>query len=89
MATNRGREVSVSLRVTTLPVRHDGQFPLTCLNCRNTLNVHQPDAQMPDRMLATCDDCKAWHLVDADPSAGDILVVLLPGTTPFRTNDRG
>jgi hypothetical protein len=79
-----GRQLSISLRFATFPPSPDGQIPLTCLQCRNPLDIHQPDAELPDRMLATCEACKAWHLLDRAPGAADVLVLLLPDVAPFR-----
>ncbi len=76
------REITIALRVQTFPQCPDGQSPLACLNCRNTLDVHQPDGDLPDRMLATCPGCRAWHLIECGPGPG-ALIVLLPDCAPF------
>ena len=39
---------------------------LTCPRCGSPLSLHQPDSQLPDRLLATCDDCKSWFLADTE-----------------------
>lgn len=57
--------------------RHSEDFTPTslsicCPRCEYSLTLHQPDAELPDRLLATCDDCKAWFLADSDG------VVLIP-----------
>jgi hypothetical protein len=72
------REVVVSLHCVSLPVLPDGLWPVSCLNCQKTLDVHQPDADLPYRMLATCPECKRWHLVDCDPEAPHARITLLP-----------
>jgi hypothetical protein len=72
------REVVVSLHYVSLPVLSDGLGPVSCLNCSKTLDVHQPDADLPYRMLATCPECKRWHLVDCDPEAPRARITLLP-----------
>ena len=33
-----------------------------CPSCGCLLTLHQPDLELPDRLLATCDDCKSWYL---------------------------
>jgi uncharacterized protein YbaR (Trm112 family) len=35
-----------------------------CPKCGQTLDLHQPDPDQPDRNLAICGDCKAWYLID-------------------------
>jgi hypothetical protein len=37
-----------------------------CPGCRSDLNLHQPDVELPDRLLATCRACRAWFLVRLD-----------------------
>ncbi len=33
-----------------------------CPQCESFLTLHQPDPELPDRLLATCEDCKSWYL---------------------------
>lgn len=84
MDSKTGRELAVPLQFNALPECPDGLEPLPCLRCGALLDVHQPDADLPDRMLATCDTCKSWHLIDCSAGAGPFVVVLLPDTAPFR-----
>lgn len=35
-----------------------------CPRCDSNLSLHQPDEDLPDRLLATCDFCKAWYWTD-------------------------
>jgi hypothetical protein len=34
-----------------------------CPGCRADLALHQPDADLPDRLIATCRACHAWFLI--------------------------
>src|SRR5271166_1350535 len=36
--------------------------PLVCRTCWSDLILHQPDPEMPERILGTCDECKTWYL---------------------------
>ena len=40
------------------------QLVICCPECECPLTLHQPDSDLPNRLLATCDDCKAWFLTD-------------------------
>lgn len=40
--------------------------PLVCRKCWSDLILHQPDPQMPEQILGTCDECKTWYLFDGD-----------------------
>lgn len=56
--------------------RHSDQFTPTsrsirCPRCESSLSIHQPDTELPDRLLATCDECKSWFLANSD---GSVLV---------------
>jgi hypothetical protein len=76
-------EITLTMCVVSVPDCPDGQSPLTCLNCRNALDIHQPDGDLPERMLATCPHCRAWHVIECGPGPG-ALIVLLPDSTSFR-----
>ena len=86
MEYNIGREVSMplSLRLTTVPVSLEGQSPVVCLRCHYPLEIHQPDSEAPEQMLATCPGCHAWHLLDCQAGAAEVVLVLLPDTALLR-----
>jgi uncharacterized protein YbaR (Trm112 family) len=46
----------------------------SCPCCPDNLVVHQPDPEMPDRLLGTCEECKSWYLIDAESG----VMALLP-----------
>jgi hypothetical protein len=37
-----------------------------CPDCESFLNIHQPDAELPDRLIATCGACGTWFLIYSD-----------------------
>lgn len=37
-----------------------------CERCEAPLTLHQPDPDLPDRLLSTCDDCKSWYVFEDD-----------------------
>jgi hypothetical protein len=39
---------------------------LSCPRCEFLLTIHQPDPELPDRLLATCQGCEAWFLADSE-----------------------
>ncbi len=39
--------------------------PAVCRECGSDLDLHQPDTDLPERLLGTCGACKAWYLIDA------------------------
>ena len=36
-----------------------------CTACLSPLELHQPDEQLPTRLLGTCSRCRSWFLIDA------------------------
>ncbi len=52
----------------------DATTAIPCPHCDEDLEVHQPDVDLPDRLLAVCRCCKAWFL--AEP--GGDLACLVP-----------
>ena len=51
-----------------------------CQSCRSPLSLHQPDAEQPERLLGTCEACKAWYLIDA----ADKAMLPLPDPGPSK-----
>lgn len=37
---------------------------LACPHCEFRLTLHQPDPELSDRLLATCEECKSWYLAN-------------------------
>jgi hypothetical protein len=85
----RGREVRVALWIATLPDSDDldPERSLLCLVCDEELEVHQPDPDCPERMLATCGQCRSWYLVECDGDSGETLLVGLPDPDQIREAD--
>ncbi len=46
---------------------------LACQRCGSDLALHQPDPQMPERILGTCGDCKSWFLLDGESGCVQIV----------------
>ena len=51
-----------------------------CQICGVYLDLHQPDSELPDRLLATCSHCKTWYLLIASQE--------LVRITPRRTSQK-
>jgi hypothetical protein len=39
---------------------------VSCPSCEGELTLHQPDPQLADRLLATCDECISWFLTNSE-----------------------
>lgn len=50
--------------------------PGCCPECGADLVVHQPDLELPDRLLAVCEECKAWFLTS--PELDSLILLPLP-----------
>jgi hypothetical protein len=62
-ASSRARDLAVS--------------DAACLGCREPLELHQPDRNLPNRLLATCSRCLAWALIDIN-DRGEMIITRLP-----------
>jgi hypothetical protein len=57
------RRLTVEIvRLDTAPDAYPG---LRCPSCDDLLAVHQPDVELPDRLLGVCAECRAWFLIDS------------------------
>lgn len=51
-----------------------------CPVCDGHMEIHQPDARRPDRLLGTCEDCSIWCLIDLATDTTMILFDAAPTT---------
>ena len=51
-----------------------------CPTCGGTLSLHQPDEVSPDRLLAVCEGCQGWLLIDVV----EAIMVRLPDRRTIR-----
>jgi hypothetical protein len=63
---------------TTFVSRDSDQYApsslaMCCPECECELTFHQPDPELADRLLATCDECKSWFLANSER---DLLMAL-------------
>ena len=55
---------------------HDSGGDLACPVCQTPLETHQPDPDMPERLLGCCPRCRAWTLVDLQCDGNIIMNTL-------------
>ena len=84
-----------SLRITSATLNYSSVLvsrltKLGCRWCRTTLQIHQPNVDKPEQLLATCPGCGAWFRVEirAGETHGVIISVpeaptMGPGTEPI------
>ncbi len=49
-----------------------------CLACEGSLDLHQPDAGSPDRLVGVCVNCGGWYLLDSIEDSHEAVMVRLP-----------
>ena len=74
--------VAVSIKLISLDVDEIGVQ--ACSACSGLMELHQPDAVFPERMLWTCPYCATWFLMDIDPNGSEAVLVCLPDHGQFR-----
>lgn len=37
-----------------------------CPGCGSALDLHQPDIELPERLLGVCESCKGWYVLDGE-----------------------
>jgi hypothetical protein len=53
---------------------------LKCPGCDSPLAIHQPEIEIPDRLLGTCESCGLWCEIDRVPGGDPVLT---PVQSPF------
>ncbi|HEV3163259.1 MAG TPA: hypothetical protein VGZ22_04405 [Isosphaeraceae bacterium] len=77
-AAHAHRSMKVALDVTVAPLTDEGLSSILCPKCQGPITVHQPDAQLPDQLLGTCDGCGAWYVLGLMSASNEALVLHLP-----------
>jgi hypothetical protein len=55
------------------------ESPPCCPSCNRTMNLHQPDENLPSQLLATCGFCGAWYsLIELKDDPMEVLMIELP-----------
>jgi hypothetical protein len=57
---------------------------IACQHCELPLDLHQPDAEFPARLLGTCDACHRWYVMDLVPDEQAVVIIALPDPDSFR-----
>jgi hypothetical protein len=70
---------SISINCNVILLSGDEEVPAPwCTVCREMLDLHQPDVDQPNRFLATCGNCGAWHLLEQPEAGGRSFLARLP-----------
>ena len=80
------RELLAKFRLKVVPHSIEGYPDFKCLCCGHSLEFHQPDADLPERILATCPECHAWHIVTC-PATAEHVIVVLPDISSLASQD--
>jgi hypothetical protein len=52
--------------------------------CDVDLDLHQPDTEIPERLLGTCEACGRWYLIDAVSETDEAVMISLPEGASIR-----
>jgi hypothetical protein len=66
--------ISLELDRIRLTAEADDYSSVCCTDCHARLVIHQPDLEVPGRLLGTCLKCHAWFLI----AAGAEVMLRLP-----------
>jgi hypothetical protein len=85
MRFRRQLELSVEVRIRVLDLAA-GLSEVSCPDCEQPLNLHQPDESIPDQILATCDTCTRWFAVrELDDDGTHCAMFEIPSNLPIES----
>ena len=67
MTSSKAKVKSMLMEIATnrLTSKNTTNIPSNeCPLCEGELSFHQPDVDLSDRLLGTCQECKTWYLMD-------------------------
>lgn len=71
-------KATTDLHFLRFPAEFENLVAARCLNCASELTLHQPDMDLPERLLGICEACKYWYLIDLVRDANQGVMVCLP-----------
>jgi hypothetical protein len=64
MSGRAPKALAFSTPIDLAPGPPEFESDLACAVCQTSLEIHQPDLDMPERLLGCCPSCRNWTLVD-------------------------
>lgn len=77
-----------NLHFLRFPAVFEHPVEAQCLNCPSKLTLHQPDMELPERLLGVCESCKHWYLIDLVREVNEGVMVWLPDNEVVRELSR-
>jgi hypothetical protein len=75
--------ISLTLDLFDMRLDCDDASASRCPRCRRPLTLHQPDPDRPDRLVATCEGCRNWFIINTATG----LMARLPDDQELRDAD--
>ena len=84
-ATQAGLPVPApfSLTLARMPALIENLYQASCILCDGSLDLHQPDPGLPDRLLGTCAKCQRWYILELAPGDDEAVIVQIPEVRQF------
>jgi hypothetical protein len=81
------RTIHVQVDVTLEQLGPGALALIRCLRCGAALDLHQPSADLPERLIgvcsSSCDGCGSWHILNSVAGREEIVIALLPPCEVF------
>ena len=84
--TSTRRVKAVAQGPTRLAIAPEGASGIACPECGGGLDLHQPDPDTPELLLAICEDCTLWCAIGVDEVRGEAIVLPIPGVALLRAS---
>jgi hypothetical protein len=84
MRPKRTDSIVIRLDVLPFPAPPDDMSWVRCVQCDKPLDLQQPDAQAPDRLLGICWTCSSWFLIELATERSEMIMVQLPDGSLLR-----
>ena len=79
MTSPRRPKDSVSPALTRVALDPEEPTAFACPSCSCPLDIQQPEADCPELLLGTCQDCGTWAAIGVDDEKGEALILELKG----------
>ena len=81
-----GTEFDITIRVTVAPIADGWAEQVRCPACQSPLAIHQPEKDVPHRLLAscTCEECGVWFSVVPSADRAQVYLLRIPSIAEMR-----
>jgi hypothetical protein len=83
------RTVVVELELQRVPFSAEEMATIACARCGEPLSIVQPESKIPRRLIAACEQCGRWVILEVAPDREEAWMITLPDPGTLQPDELG